>query len=178
MADGIVAPPKEGPRDITVEIVRLNKEALAIGAVVQAEVRLRNSGTGPIRIPWNADPIKIDTGQTADHVNWEQGDFKFVLSPSGVLSSATQPLVGSSVVNGTELDILPGEWVTVKTSFRLELEWPQSGRTIEKGRQQLHVEWEQASHTKNVKDCAVSSGFFEYRGYYQQKNPAITIKVK
>lgn len=177
MGDGAVLPPNDGPRDITVEIANLKAETVVIGTVVHADVRFRNTGTGPVRIPWNTDPNKIETERVPYHANWEEGNFTFVLGRSERLKNMTQPLYGSSLTKGSQIDILPGEWVTAKVLFQLELEYPLPGRSIKKGEQQMQVEWEQASQTRDVKDCAVWSGFFSYGGYYHQHNPAVMVRV-
>jgi hypothetical protein len=178
IADGVVTHPNHEPRDITVEIVNITDDALAIGADVQAEVRLRNSGKYAIQIPWSTDPSKVNVGPSPFQVRWEEGSFAVVLDRTERLKSMTEHLFGSSLVKGSQVDILPGEWISAKVRFQLDLEYPLPGRSIKKGEHQLRVEWEQAAHAKDVKDCAVFSGFFAYRNYYDQQNPGVVIRVK
>lgn len=178
IGDGYMTPPNREPREISVEIVRVDDKNPAAGSMVQGQVRLRNTSKYPIDIPWNADPNRVELGQDPYHSSWEEGRFNFVLRATDPLKRMPQALYGSQSVVGSMLKIQPGEWVTANVAFTLELEYPFPGQPIKKGDGQLQVEWEQSWHSRNIKDCSLGSGYFTYRDYYRQQNPAITIQIE
>jgi hypothetical protein len=186
IGDGFIEPPDQEPRGIGVEMIGISNQAPSVGSVVQGEARVRNSGVHPIQIPWSADPNVISKGQNARDlktgeagVDWEEGSFNVLLRGSGLLKNLTQPLFGSKSVARSQITIGPGEWVTVKISFKIELEYPIPERSIKKGQGQLVVEWEQTaiSGTIDKNGCILGSAFFRYSHYYEQQNPAIPIKL-
>lgn len=185
IGDGFVESPDQEPRDIVVEIAEVSDHAPRIGSVVQGEVRLRNSGEHSIQIPWSVDPTVRGNGQypqgsktgTAT-VEWEEGSFNVYLQGSGLLKNLSQPLFSSKSSPGSQITIGPGEWVTVKIMFEIQLEYPPPERPI-KGDGRLVVEWEQTAISGTIysNGCLVGDGFFHYLHYYKQQNPAITIKL-
>jgi len=176
--DGVVMPPNHERREIVVEIVKLDNESPILGSEVQGEVQLRNSGRYPIKIPWSTEPNIVQKDQKPNSFSWEAGGFNIVLKPGGQLENLSQSLFDSQFSSGSELTIQPGEWVTAVLKFKLALQYEISGRSIRKGKQELLVEWEQGAGSKGVKNCKASSAWFQYRDYYQQQNPTVTINVK
>lgn len=176
--DGDVLPTNNESHEISVQMVNVDSEDLAIGGEVEGEVQLRNIGNFPVSIPWSPNPEIAVDGQNSDHLQWEEGGFTGLLMGSGRLVSLVEPLFGSNTSAGSLLTIHPGEWVTARVKFKLELQYPIPGRFIRKGKGELRVEWEQTARTSNVKNCAVSTGWFRYRNYYKQSNPTTTITVK
>jgi hypothetical protein len=177
MADGIVSPRDDEPREIEVEMVKLSNENPVIGSEVQGEVQFRNSGKYPKQIPWSTEPKRIEKGQNPNHLSWEEANFKIVLKGSELLENLSQPLLGARISAGSELTIQPGEWVTVTVKFKLAPQYPIPGRSIRKGKRELLVRWDQAARSWGIKNCAVTTGWFDYRNYYRQKNPTVTINV-
>jgi len=175
--DGIVSPPDDEPREIEVEMVKLSNENPVIGSEVQGEVQLRNSGKYPIHIPWSTDPKRIEKGQDPNSLRWEEANFQLVLKGSVGLENLSQPLFSSRISAGSELTIQPGEWVTAIVKFKLALEYAMPGRFIRKGKGELLVHWEQGATYRSIKNCAVTTGWFDYRNYYRQQNPTVTINV-
>jgi len=177
IADGAVSPPEHGPHEIVVEIVKINAENAAVGSDVQGEVRLQNSGEYSIQIPWSTDPQTMWQGQDPNYLEWDYGYLSFDLQGTGSLKTLSQPLHGSKYVAGSMLTIQPGEWITFKVKFKLEPEDPIPGRVVNQGEGQLQVGWVQTLNAWNVHNCSVAHAFFQYRGYYDQQNPPITIKI-
>jgi hypothetical protein len=178
LGDGAVIPPKNESREIVVELINQSHD-LVIGNVAQAEAQLRNTGKYPIWIPWSTDKTIVMSGQNPTQISWEEGNFNFVLQSHDKLKRVTQSLYGSKVVAGSEIMIRPGEWVTAKVPFELTLEYPLPGQLIKRGEGRLHVEWEQNSYTRSIKDCKLQTGFFEYgRLFYHEQNPQVMIRLK
>jgi hypothetical protein len=186
IGDGFVEPPDQEARKIVVEMVEVSNQAPSIGGVVQGEARVRNSGTHAIQIPWSADPSVRGKGQNARNsktgtaaVAWEEGSFNVYLQGSGLLKNLSQPLFSSKSAPESQVTIAPGEWVTAKIAFKLELEYPMPERSIKDGDGRLTVEWEQTAISGTIysNGCLVGSGFYRYSHYYEQQNPAIPIKL-
>jgi hypothetical protein len=177
IGDGYVLPPDDGPREIVVEMIKVNSDSPSVGSSVQGEVRLRNIGENSVQIPWSTDPNVTSQGQNPDNLSWEFGDLSIVLQGTGRLKNLSQSLYGSKYVAGSMLAIKPGQWVTFEITFKLEPEYPIPGRIVNVGQGQLRVEWEQTQTTWAVHDCSVARGFFRYGRYYQQQNPAMLIKI-
>ncbi len=177
IGDGFVSPPDDGPREIVVEMIKVNSENPSVGSNVQGEVRLRNSGEHSIQIPWSTDPNVTRQGQNPDSLSWEFGNLSIVLQGTGRLKTLSQSLFGSKYVTGSMLAIQPGEWVTFEVAFTLEPEYPIPGRIVNKGKGQLRVEWEQTQTSWAIHNCSAGRGFFRYGSYYHQQNPAMPINV-
>jgi len=186
IADGFVLSPTEGPRDIDVTIVKLSNENPALESEVKGEVQLKNSGEYPIQIPWSLDPNTINKGQDSGHLEWEEASVNVALTPHDSLEVLNSPLFGSRFSEGSDLTIQPGEWVTLIIKFRVALKFrvpPQSttpGQSLPKGKAKagLLVQWEQARRTRDIRNCAVTTGWFSYQGYYRQQNPTATIRIE
>jgi hypothetical protein len=178
IGDGAAVPPNHEPREIVVEMVKLSNENPVSGSEVQGEVQLRNSGKYPIKIPWSTDPNIIEKGQNPNRLQWEEGNFSIELKHGyELLASLSQSLFGSRFSAGSELTIQPGEWVTAFVKFTIAPQYGLPGHSMTKGKRDLFVEWEQAGELKDVRNCAVSTGWFHYRNYYRQQNPIVTINV-
>jgi hypothetical protein len=79
IADGWVEREDNLPQDIVVEVVSVSNMKPSLGSGLEAEVRLRNTDTRPLQIPWNRDPRIIEHGQSPDALVWEVGTFEFTL---------------------------------------------------------------------------------------------------
>jgi hypothetical protein len=177
-ADGGYPIGKTPPHEITVEVASMSNMEIAPGDVMQAEVRLRNNGTDPIKIPWSTDPNTADRNQNPNHLSWETGSFNILLDRDE-LKSVSQSLYGSKFSKGSILTIRPSEWITATVKFRLELEYPFPEQVFRTGKRQLRVEWEQSSQTEAfIRDkCELWSRYFTYGNFYQQQKPAIAITI-
>jgi hypothetical protein len=181
--DGFVEPPDHETREIVVEMIVVSNHVPSIGGLVQGKARVWNRGTHPIQIPWSVDPTVRGTVQNPQGlktaVDWEEGTFNVYLQGSGLLKNLSQPLFSSKSAPGSQITIGPGEWVTVKITFKLELEYPIPERSIKEGDGRLTVEWEQTATSGTIyrNGCLVGSGFDKYSHYYEQQNPPITIRV-
>jgi hypothetical protein len=176
--DGAVMPPNHERREIVVAVVKLNNENPILGSEVQGEVQLRNSGEYSIKIPWSTDPNITKKGENPNSLSWEVGGFNIVLKPGGELENISQSLFGSRFSPGSELTMRPGEWVAALLKFKLALQYELAGRPVRTGKRELFAEWVQGAGSKGIKNCAVASGWFQYRDYYRQQNPTVTINVK
>jgi hypothetical protein len=179
IGDGGVVPPNQEPREIGVEIVKLSNENPVLGSDLQAEIQLRNIGKYPIKIPWSTDPNMIGKGQEPNHLKWEEGSFRIELKHSyELLVNLSQTLFGTPFSAGSELTVQPGAWVTAVIKFKLAPQFALPEQSVRKGKRDLLVRWEQATESKDLKNCAVTTGWFDYRNYYKQQNPAIKINIK
>jgi hypothetical protein len=177
LGDGFVLPSDRGPRDIVLEIVKLSNENPVLGSEIQGEIRLRNSGKYPITIPWSTAPQIIEQDQNPNSIRWEEGRFNVRLRHGNGLENLGQPLFGSRFSPGSELTIRPGEWITAIVEFKLSPQYALPGQSIKKGKVELFVEWEQGAGSKDIKNCTVASSWFQYRDYYRQYNPSVTINI-
>jgi hypothetical protein len=179
IADGAVIPKKNQPHEIMLEVTSVSNKQPVAGSVMQAEVRLQNTGQYPIEIPWSPDPNTVERNQNPYRHEWEEGGFQVLLDRNDLLKSIGQTLYGSKFWKGSLFTIQPGEWITAAIDFKLELEYRIREQVVRAGKKQLRVEWEQASHTETLDPakCEQWSGYFTYRNFYQQQNPAITISI-
>ncbi|HEX6804341.1 MAG TPA: hypothetical protein VF133_11735 [Terriglobales bacterium] len=180
-ADGVRRPEDNKARPIRLQIIELNNEEIEVGSDVRAEVRLTNTGTQPIQIPWATDRSVTETEPDPDHVEWEEARFEVVLRDKHnntiLLKSAEAALYGTKFDNGTIITIKPGEWITALMHFRLEDEFRFRTSEIPMGRSELFLEWKQAFRRRDRAKCGWNTAFFEYRGYYKQEHPTVTVDV-
>lgn len=187
MGDGLVEPSDKEPREIVVEIVGISDKAPRIGDVVRVDVRVRNRGAHPFQIPWSLDPSvrgKVQNPQNlksgATPAEWEEGYLDVYLQGSGILKSLSQGLYSSKSSPGSQITVGPGEWVNVKTTFKIEPEFPTPGESIKAGTARLTVEWDQTAISGKIykNGCLIGSGYFRYDDYYEQQNPATSITIR
>jgi hypothetical protein len=180
VADGYVVAADQ-PNRIQVEILKIDDEHLMIGADVDGTIKLENTGSQPIRIPWSTDVATTAHSQELNHSSWETGGFRIKLknkdSTSVELRSTSQILFASPSVSESTLTIRPGEWITVRISFRVEAQNPEYGQ-VQEGASELIVEWVQISRTREVKDCTVTFGYYNFDPSYRQTNPHLTVTVE
>jgi hypothetical protein len=179
IADGIVNTEDHQLRPILVEVVKLSDKEPAEGSELEAEVRLRNTGTQNIQIPWSVDPNVTKTGQGPTGYEWEGGYFEVLFrmrNPHGVmLKSLSRDLYGTKFHEGSLLTLQPGEWVTAKIRFKLV---PEYLYIDFKGQEsELFARWEQVRRTMSIADCRESNAYFRYEHYYEQENHGMTIHV-
>lgn len=183
VADGIVKPPDNQRRAISLEIVKLDGQTLEVGRVSRAEIRLKNVGDTSINIPWSTHSRVIQKAPNPDVLQWEQANLGIVLLDNKekaiTLKAAEWQLYASRFVEGSQLAIKPGQWVTAFIEFKVEdLYHIVSFTEFPVGEARLSGEWEQASRTWSREKCGWSSAWFRYgRDYYKQERPTITVQV-
>jgi hypothetical protein len=179
VGDGAIIPRKNQPHEIRVEITDVRNKVINAGSFSQVEVRLRNSGKYPIKLPWSTDANIIEKNQNPSRLAWEVGNFQVLLDRSDRLKNLGQSLYGSEFSKGSMITIQPGEWIIAVIKFKLELEYPTPDQVIRTGERYLQVEWEQSSHTETLDPakCEIMSGFFTYRNFYFQQNPSVNITI-
>lgn len=180
VADGALV--AEGPPNrIEVDILKIGNGHLMIGDDVEGTIRLQNTGSQPIRIPWSTDVAISGHSQELNHGSWEMGLFRIKLANKAnktiELSSTSQILFASPSVSGSTLNIGPGEWITARISFRVEAQNPEYGQ-VKEGASELIVEWVQVSRTRDVKDCTVTLGNYTFDPSYRQSNPSLAVTVE
>lgn len=181
-ADGVKEPEDHVPRQIVVEVVSVEDAKPALGSELAAEVRLENSGTQPIEIPWSTEFSAIEKGQGPDSFIWDEGTFDFTLKNQQgrkvLLKSLTAAIYGSGPSVGSELTIRPGESLTASVKFTLEGAFPIPEFRLTEGEWQLSAKWVQTARSWSVdRNCSVVNGYYAYDRYYEQQNPSITIQV-
>jgi hypothetical protein len=164
-----------------VEITKVNGENPSIGGELQAEVRMRNSDTRAIQIPWSTDYSIIEAGQDPESLQWNAGTFEFMLRIPHVtqvrLKSLTGWLYGSKFYAGSQLTIQPGESITALVKLKLEDEYAIPPERLKEGEWQLSAEWFQVGRSWGVKNCKAANGYFHYDKFYRQQNVPMTIQV-
>lgn len=183
IGDGWPEPEDHVPRNIVVEVVTVKDPKPVLGSELVAEVRLQNSGTQSIKIPWSNEFSSLVKGRNLDALSWDEATFEFMLRDQQGrkvgLKSLTESLYGSKSTDGSELTVEPGESVTASVKFALEDRFPIPPLRLKEGEWELSAKWVQTGRTSSVsKNCTVANAYFHYDRYYQQKNSGITIQVK
>jgi hypothetical protein len=180
-ADGEIVMQNSEPRKIKVELISISTATLAKGADITGTVKLQNTGSEQIEIPWSTDDRTAHLRQDSYNRAWEVGKFEVKLKGkdnySAELKSTSAILFSSSFVTGSTLIVKPKEWTTAQISFKVEEQNP-AYEKIEEGPSELVVEWAQISRTEKVEDCNLMQGFYPYAGSYQQSNPPTAVKVE
>jgi hypothetical protein len=171
------------PRNIMVEVVSVRDSKPVLGSKPVAEVRLQNTGTQSIKIPWSNEFSSVVKDQSPDTWSWDEGTFEFMLRDQQgrkvSLKSLTESLYGSKSADGSELTVKPGESFTASVKFALEDQFPIPPLRLKEGEWELSAKWIQTGRTSSVsKNCTEANGYFHYDRYYQQQNPGMTIQVK
>jgi hypothetical protein len=181
IADGLPDGQNNTPHKIVVEVIGIRNRAPAIASEVVAEVRVRNSDSRPITIPWSTDFSRIRKGQPADAVQWDQATFDFTLRDQQgnhvALKSATGFLVGSESVAGSELTLQPGDSITAAVRFAVEEEFPIPPLSLKPGEWRLSATWHQTGRSWGVRNCQVSNLYVHYEQFYEQQNPSVAIQI-
>jgi hypothetical protein len=182
-ADGFAKPDDGKEREITLEIIKLSSTTLSAGSEFEAEVRLTNTDSHIIEIPWSTDPTTAQAGPDPDHAYYEIGEFQVDLADSSglvvPLKSLSNSLLGSQYATGTQRKIAPGEWITA--SIKLKVVHRYFGLpTLSAGNARLTVELQQRrrSWSLNRNKCEVWSGTFLYHHYYAQKSMEAVVTIK
>lgn len=182
IADGQLLPKDHSPERIVVEIVSVKDRKLTLGSEATAEVRFRNADTSTITIPWSTEFSAIHNGQSPNALRFEEGTFEFRLtnqkSQEVLLKSLTASLYGSDASPGSQLAVAPGESVTALVKFKLEEEFQIPPLRLKEGEWQLTAKWILTGrHWAINENCSLSNAYFHGDGFYQQRNPALTIQV-
>jgi len=183
LLDGVVRPDDGKKRKITLELTTVTGTILSAGSEFEADVRLVNSDTNTISIPWSADPAVAKAGPDADHTQYEIGDLDLNLVDSSgstfELKTLSGGLFGSKYVTGTLLEIAPAEWVAVRIRVKLTTKYFGLPKLTE-GKAQLRADWTQDQHAESLNrgTCEAWGSTFLYRDYYDQKSEAAAITIK
>lgn len=167
------------PFEITVEVVSVKDPNAILGSELEAEVRLRNSDSRPLQIPWSTNPNVIEDGQDPNAFEWDQGTFEFSLKDKTghqvPITSLTGSLYGSKFSAGSELTLKPGENISALVKIRLESAYQMPILQLKNGEEQLLAKWSQTGRSRSVKNCAVGNAYFHYDEYYHQQNLGLTV---
>jgi hypothetical protein len=181
IADGIVNTDDNQPRPILVEVAKITEQEPAEGSELDAEVRLQNTGTRAIEIPWSGDPNVIETGQSSNWYEWQGGYFEVFFrarNPNGVMLKSLSPdLYGTRFHPGSLLTLQPGQWITAKIRFKLEAKYLYNVGEFQGQEAELFVRWEQVNRVIWIKDCKEGSGFYRYDNFYKQENRGVKMHV-
>jgi hypothetical protein len=122
-------------------------------------------------------------GQDPDNRSWEFGEFRMSIRDKqnthyyDRLVTTSQPLYASQFVPGSNLTLKPGEWITARISFRIEVQNP-TFEEVNVGTAALAMEWFQTVRTRVVKDCGVTLGYFPYDDPFESRNRTVIAKVQ
>jgi hypothetical protein len=181
IADGIVKTDDNQPRPILVEVAKISEQEPAEGSELDAEVRLQNTGTRAIEIPWSGDANVIETGQGSKGHEWQGGYFEVFFrarKPNGVMLKSLSPdLYGTRFHPGSLLTLQPGQWITAKIRFKLEAKYLYKVGEFQGQEAELFVRWEQVNRVIWIKDCKEGSGFYRYDNFYKQENRGVKMHV-
>jgi hypothetical protein len=181
IADGIREPEDHRPRRIVIEVVSTKEIKPELGSEVEAVVRLQNTDTKPIVIPWSTDPSVVEEGQKENDFEWQIATFEFTLTDQKgnhvALKSLTEWLRGSKFSPGSLLTIQPGQNITAIVKFKLVELYPIEPLVLKAGDWKLSAAWHQMGRTWHTKNCAIWNGFFHYGDFYKQKNPSVAIQI-
>jgi len=167
IVNGVTLANDKVPRQIRVDLVEINKTKLAIGSEVVATAKLQNLGRKSIQIPWSTDFRTTVDGQNPDERSWEFAEFRMSLRDRknpryfDQLVTTSQPLYASRFVAGSYLILKPGEWITARISFRIQVQRPEF-EELNVGKADLAMEWFQTGRTRVVKNCGVTLGYYPY----------------
>ena len=179
IVDGFMLSKDHLPREITLELVRVDAKKVAVGSELGADVQLLNSGKQSIQIPWSTDPKTVIDGQGPSHRKWEGGSFEVLLrgqlDNDVLLESLTYPLYGSRLTPGSLLTLQPGESVIAAIKFKMLSRYPVRPGPWKEGKMELLVEWRQTSVNQDLDDCKMRKGFYQY--HYEQKNLTTPVQV-
>jgi hypothetical protein len=181
IADGIVETDDKQPRPIFVEVASVSEKEPTEGSELDAEVRLQNTGTRTIEIPWSEDPKVIEIGQGSKGYAWQGGYFEVFFragNTNGVMLKSLSPdLYGTSLHSGSLLTLQTGQWITAKIRFQLAAKYLYKVGEFEGKEAELFATWEQVNRVISIKDCKEWSSFFRYDYFYKQENRGVTIHV-
>lgn len=181
IADGLPSGEGDVPRKIAVGVIGIRNPAPAIGSEVVAEIRLRNSDSRPITIPWSTDFDRIRKTEHPDALKWDQATFDFTLRDKRgkhiALKGLTGFLVGSESVAGSELTLKPGDSITVTVKFAVEEAFPIPPLQLKPGEWQLSATWDQTGRSWGVRNCEVSNLYVHYEQFYEQQSTGVPIQV-
>lgn len=178
IADGVVNPEDGRPRDIRIE-VRKVEGMPALGSEMSAEVRLLNTGTVNLEIPWSTNPQTIEYGPEKWSRQWDVARFGIDLvgATEGRVSlkDLSGYVYGSKYAAGSFLVLPPNGFVDARVRFKLEEEF-KFGR-LKAGTWMVSASWEQTGRGWGVKDCRASNGYFQYADYYKQEKVGMRLEV-
>ncbi|MGB2591561.1 MAG: hypothetical protein WAJ96_12995 [Candidatus Acidiferrum sp.] len=181
IGDGVVEPPDHELRPILVEVVKVSKDNPTDGSEIEAEVRLQNSGTKSIKIPWSTDTGIIETGQGPFNYEWYGGYFEVLFragNPNGVLLiSSDKELYGSDLAAGSMLTLEPGQWATAKINFKMVAKYFPSDGAFEGQKAELFVLWREVQRSVTVKDCRGRNFYYRFEKFYEEEDRGIMIQV-
>ena len=179
IADGFTATNDKQPRPIRVAFTDLSSLKLRPGDKIEATVQLLNSGTKEIQIPWSTEWETTMAGQDPLSRSWTVGAFEVLIKgkqKSAELKGQAQDLYGSKFVSGSSLTLKPGEWISARINFMVEVANP-AYMEIDEGQSRLWVEWFQTTRRRSQKDCEVSQAYLPFKSYVQE-NPPVIVQIE
>ena len=182
-ADGVTLDEDRKPRKLRVGLVEISTSKLPIGSEVIATAKLQNIDIKSVQIPWSTDFRTTMDGQDPDSRSWEFAEFRMSIRDKqnpqyyDRLVTTSQPLYASKFVPGSYLTIEPGQWITVRISFRIVVQRPEF-EELTVGTNTLAMEWFQTIRTRRVKDCGVTLGYFPYDDPFRSVNRSEVAQVQ
>ena len=154
-----------------------------MGTEVSATAKLQNVGRKPIQIPWSTDVRTTMNGQNPDESYWEFGEFRMSVRDKhnkhyfDRLVTTSRPLYASKFVPGSSLTVKPGEWITARISFRIEVQ-NNKFEAVNVGRAALAMEWFQTSRSRLVRNCGVTLRYFPYDEPFKSANRRVVATIQ
>jgi uncharacterized repeat protein (TIGR01451 family) len=142
---------------VKVTLLSLDKTIYQIGEELTFEVKVQNTGTAPLVIPWTPHFADLEPNDLRAPYKYLAGvvvvQFKDSKQHWFALSEA---LYGATDVPGTLLELRPGQWFTVRGRERIQILVPDWGR-------------DQLNESSSV-ETRVTAGFREDLGTYSPRD--------
>ncbi len=148
----------------------LSSRLIPIGTEFSAAVRLKNISTSSVTIPWGTSLQEVLAAQSADDLAYETATFSFKIE-TGVEYKRTTELEGLSVLYGSEekagseLELSPGQWATVRVRAVARCRWKSQDPAACPGlrpdpKARLTAEWSENAIALKNDSCSIQRGNF------------------
>ena len=170
-------------RKLKVGLVKISITKLVIGTEIIATAKLQNIGSKSVQIPWSTDFSATMDSQDPDDRSWEFAEFRMSIRDKqnatyfDRLVTTSQPLYASEVIPGSYLTLKPGEWITARISFRVDVQRPEFEK-LSVGTAGLAMQWFQTVRTRVVKNCGVTLGYFSHEDRFSSLNRRVVAQVQ
>ncbi len=148
----------------------LSSRLIPIGTEFSATVRLKNISDSNVSIPWGTSLQEILAGQPPDDLAYETATFSFKIETGIEYKRITEleglsVLYGSDEKAGSELELAPGQWASVRVRAVARCRWKSQDpaacpgmRTDPKAR--LTAEWSENGIALKNDSCSIQRGNF------------------
>jgi hypothetical protein len=108
------------PRAIKTTVTWLDQLDYQIGDNVEVEIKLENTGSETMMIPWTPHLADLQLADESKAFDYLELDLTLdIKTDSAMVSLPLKTLYGSKAEGGTLIELLPGAWVHVRDSVKL-----------------------------------------------------------